>query len=150
MNVKLVFFSEKFLNLSWVWLNDDEINELTNTPKISKQAQLDWFTTLPEKIDYKIWGIEVNGEPIGACGLKNITAQNCEYWGYIGEKAYWGQGIGEIVLLSLIKKAKEYGLKTIWLKVLKTNIRAIKLYEKCGFHEIGNFDERQKKMEIKL
>lgn len=150
MNIELVDFSEYYLNLSRDWLNDNEIKELTNTPSVSKKTQIDWFNGLADRNDYKIWGIEVDGKPVGACGLKNITEKDCEYWGYIGEKDYWGKGVGSHILSMLIGKARNKGLKSIWLKVLKTNIRAIKLYEKYGFSKAGNFDDKQIKMELIL
>lgn len=150
MKIELVEFSESFLNISWTWLNIDEIKKLTNTPNISKQSQMDWFKSLPNKTDYEIWGIEANEKPIGACGLKNITEIDCEYWGYIGEKEYWGKGIGSKVLSILIEKAKQKKLKKLWLKVLYDNFRAIKLYEKYGFHYVENFDDKQIRMELDL
>ncbi|MFW5804159.1 MAG: GNAT family N-acetyltransferase, partial [bacterium] len=109
-----------------------------------------WFNGLADRNDYEIWGIEADGKPVGACGLKNITEKDCEYWGYIGEKSYWGHGIGSIVLSMLIEKARKKGLQSIWLKVLKTNSRAIKLYEKYGFSKVGNVDDKQIKMELIL
>lgn len=150
MKVELVYFSELYLNLSWDWLNDNEIKELTNTPTVTKQSQKDWYNYLYYRNDYEIWGIEVDNKPIGACGLKNITDKDCEYWGYIGEKDYWSKGVGSKALSMLIIKARKKGLKYIWLKVLKSNIRAIKLYEKYGFSIVGFIDHKQIKMELIL
>lgn len=150
MKIELVKYTKNYLNLSWNWLNDKEIQELTNTPKFTKQSQNDWFNGLVNRNDYKIWGIEVDGKPVGACGLKNINEKDCEYWGYIGEKDYWGKGVGSTVLSLVIEEARKKNLKSIWLKVLKMNIRAIKLYEKYGFTKIRNIDEKQIKMELIL
>lgn len=150
MKIELVNFSNKFLSLSWDWLNDEEVKKLTNTPNITKKSQEIWFNNLSEKSDYEIWGIIAEDKPIGACGLKNITEIDCEYWGYIGEKSFWGRGVGSMILSKLIEKAKQKQIKILWLKVLKDNIRAINLYKKYGFQSVGNFDDKQIRMELDL
>ena len=133
MDVKLVDFDQKYLDNSWNWLYDHELKEMTSAPLITKDEQLKWFESIKKKDNYLIWGIEVDTKPIGACGLKNINRIEGEYWGYIGEKSYWGKGIGSMMMNMIIGKAKELKLKKIYLKVLKVNFRAIKLYEKFNF-----------------
>jgi len=124
-----------FLEKSWEWLNDPEIKQLTLTPDFSKEDQLNFYNSLPQKKDYWIKGIAEDGIPIGAMGLKNINKEHssAEYWGYIGEKEYWGKGIGKFVLKEAIRKTRELNLKKIYLKVSRKNLRARILYEKMGF-----------------
>ncbi len=133
MKLELIDIDETFLELSWVWLNDPEIKRLTNTPSFSKIEQKNWFDSLKEQRNYKIWGIDIDKVHIGVCGLKNISEIDCEYWGYIGDKKFWGKGIGSVILKSLIDYAKKQNLISIWLKVIKDNERAINLYTKFGF-----------------
>lgn len=95
MQVDLVDYDRSFLDASFKWLADEEIKFLTNTPSFSKDVQEQWFLSLSEKEDYYIRGILADGILIGACGLKHITNVDGEYWGYIGEKEYWGKGIGK-------------------------------------------------------
>ena len=133
MKIELVKYSEDFLDYSWTWLNDPEIKDMTNTTSFSKETQKEWFNTLQNRNDYIIWGIEADNIPIGACGLKNITNLDCEYWGYIGVKSFWGKGIGRIVMNLLIEYARNNDIKSIWLTVLPDNERAQKLYFKLGF-----------------
>lgn len=132
-NIHLVNYSKKYLDYSWKWLNDPEIKYLTQTPDFSKEDQLKFFQSLSVKTNYFIKGIEYEGMPIGACGLKNISKADAEYWGYIGEKSCWGKGIGGFILASMIAEAKRRGLKSLYLKVIRDNIRAFKLYERMGF-----------------
>lgn len=138
MKVELVSYSETFLELSWNWLNDPEIKKLTNTPSFSKEDQKKFFESIHTRHDYKIWGIEYEGIPVGVCGLKKITTIDCEYWGYIGCKEYWSKGIGTEVLFKLIGIARDRNLESIWLTVLNDNSRAIGLYSKIGFKQEGN------------
>jgi RimJ/RimL family protein N-acetyltransferase len=138
MKISLGDFNKKLLPLTKKWLEDEEIRRLTNTPVFSEISQLEWFRSLGGKTDYKIWSIKVNNIPVGACGLKNITPIDCEYWGYVGEKDYWGKGIGKKVLDIIEKKAKKLNLESIWLQVLENNERAISLYQKKGFTKVSN------------
>jgi RimJ/RimL family protein N-acetyltransferase len=133
MKVELEEYSEPYLNASWMWLNDPEIKKLTNTPVLTKDSQLRWYESLKEKEDYRIWGISLNNRPIGACGLKKITDNDAEYWGYIGEKEFWGKGIGKVIMNLMEEEAAKLYLSSVWLQVLKVNERAIKLYIKEGY-----------------
>jgi RimJ/RimL family protein N-acetyltransferase len=133
MKVELEEYSVPYLNASWLWLNDPEIRKLTNTPVLTKDSQLRWYETLSEKEDYKIWGISFNNKPIGACGLKKITNEDAEYWGYIGEKELWGKGLGKVIMHLMEEEARKLYLNNIWLQVLKENERAIKLYISLGY-----------------
>lgn len=150
MKIELVPYSPLFLDLSWKWLNDPEIYQLTNTSAFSKMHQKNWFNSLVYKKNYKIWGINYDQIPIGACGLKNITVNDCEYWGYIGEKKYWGLGIGTTVLNLLLDYAKSQNKITVWLSVLNHNEKAMNLYSKRGFQVESVEKNNLIKMRIKL
>ena len=132
--IKLVEYDKAYFDLSKKWLSDKELNHLIHAGELpSDEDRLAWFESLPERSDYLIWGVDYNGQPIGVSGLKRIVNKQAEYWGYIGEKAYWGRGLGKDLMKEVIEKAIEYGLETIWLRVRKYNPRAINLYKKIGF-----------------
>lgn len=129
-----VVYNELFLEKSWIWLNDSEIKKLTNTQDFSKDEQMSWYKSINEKLNYMIFGINFDSKPIGVCGLKNITNVDCEYWGYIGEKEYWGIGLGSKMLDRMIIESKKFNHQSIWLQVLKNNNRAFNLYKSYGFY----------------
>ena len=133
MRIQLVYFDFNYLEHSWCWLHDPEIKRLTDSPKITRKGQKEWFINLKKIDDYLVWGVELDSTPIGACGLKKITDSDCEYWGYIGEKQYWGKGLGTEMMNLLEQKARKLGKSAMWLKVIKENIKAIALYKKQGF-----------------
>lgn len=139
MNMKIDFvdYNHHFLELSFAWLADEEIKYMTLTPSFSKESQEQWFASLPERKDYYIRGILANGVPIGACGLKHITKTEGEYWGYIGEKAYWGKGIGKLMMATIEQYAHDIGLVKIYLHVREDNERAIRLYASKGYLNMG-------------
>ena len=45
-----------------------------------------------------------------------------------------GMGIGEKIVLELLRKAKEEGVKTVWVGA---QTHAVGFYEKCGFSLVG-------------
>jgi RimJ/RimL family protein N-acetyltransferase len=126
-------FDGDFLERSWQWLHDPEIKRLTMTLDFTREEQLRWFTRLPERSDYLIWGLACEGIPIGALGLKNITRDEAEYWGYIGDRAYWGAGLGEEMVHFILDKSRALGLNELYLKVHRDNARAVRLYTRLGF-----------------
>ncbi len=132
-NVALVDFTVIFLEKSWSWLQDGEIKKLTLTPEFNKESQLTFYHNLPNRKDYWIKGMSYEKEPIGVMGIKNISATDGEYWGYIGEKDFWGKGIGHFMLDEAVKKGKALNLKFLYLNVADYNERAIRLYKKFGF-----------------
>ena len=134
--VSLTPFDRTSLELSFLWLNDPEIRFLTDTPIVTREAQEAWFACLPTRNDYAVWGVLADGKPIGVCGIKHIDKGGGEYFGYIGEKAYWGRGFGRQMIALTEEKARERGIKWLYLTVLNTNERALALYRKCGYHGI--------------
>lgn len=131
--IRFVEFGELYLNKSLEWLNDDVICRLVNTGKPTKESQWQWYERIKCADDYLIWGIECDGIPVGVCGIKHVTKESGEYWGYIGEKSYWGNGIGKTMIEFILLQANKMGLSTIYLHVLEDNFRAINLYEREGF-----------------
>lgn len=142
----LVNYDSNFLELSWKWLKDPEIKFLTLTKDFSKDDQKKFFESLPVKKNYWIRGVEYNNIPIGVLGIKHIVQDEGEYWGFIGEKEYWGKGIGLLMLIAAKNKALELSIRSLYLHVGDFNIRAKKLYEKFGFilESVNNNIERYK------
>jgi RimJ/RimL family protein N-acetyltransferase len=145
---QLVDYDINFLNKSWEWLNDQEIRELTLVPSFTKKDQLSFYKNLSQKKDYWIKGIQENGLPIGAMGLKCITDESAEYWGYIGEKAFWGKGIGKFILGEALKKAKQLNLSTLYLNVGSKNVKAKNLYIKTGFKIVSKGEIERYEIEL--
>ncbi len=88
------------------------------------------------------WAIYTkDGELIGNTGLQQIdTKKNLKAtWGIvIGDKNYWGQGLGADTLRTILKFGfKKLKLNRIELGVFTFNKRGIRCYEKCGFKKEG-------------
>ena len=52
-------------------------------------------------------------------------------------KEYWNQGIGTEMLKRIVEQAKKMKISIIELEVIADNVRAIHLYHKMGFTDIG-------------
>ncbi len=74
---------------------------------------------------------------IGLCSLYNWNSEDVQLGVRVGDKNYWGKGYGTEVVNLLTSYAFSQGIKRVWLKVLPSNFRAIKCYEKCGFVHTG-------------
>jgi RimJ/RimL family protein N-acetyltransferase len=147
--ISFVEYSEHFLNKSWHWLNDPEIKKLTLTTDFTREQQQAFFKSIPQRTDFKIWGVKCGDESIGVVGLKNITADDAEYFGYIGEKNYWGLGIFKFFFCHVISECKVLQLSKLYLHVTPTNERAIKAYMNNGFYQANKLNDILK-MEVKI
>ncbi|AOR64660.1 GNAT family N-acetyltransferase [Pectobacterium wasabiae] len=131
--LKLIEYDRSFLDLSWIWLNDPEIKKMTMTPSFTKEQQDEFFNTLKQRDDYIIYGVVYGDEKIGVAGIKNIHNTEAEYWGYIGEKKFWGMKLGEVIIDKMLEVANVKSIERLTLKVVESNKRAIALYHKKGF-----------------
>lgn len=56
-------------------------------------------------------------------------------------KDYWNQGIGSEMIKRIFEQAEMMKLKVIELEVISDNVRAINLYHKMGFTDIGIYKD---------
>ncbi len=92
---------------------------------------------LLDKRNSRILAIEdATGYFIGLVELNQIAwrRKEAELHICIGERKYWGQGLGTEAVTALLNLAfGDMGLESIYLRVYRHNLRAIRCYEKCGF-----------------
>lgn len=84
---------------------------------------------------------EINGEIVGRCcysavgtRLRNKHRMQLSIAVY---KKFWGCGVGTALMQLTLDKAKEFGFEQAELEVVSLNARAITLYKKLGFKEVG-------------
>jgi RimJ/RimL family protein N-acetyltransferase len=132
--IRLLSFDRRFLDCSFDWLNDPEIQALTLSKQVSRETQEAFFADLPSRVDYKIWGVAApDGEPIGAAGIKNISGSSGEFWCYIGERDWWGRGIGPRILQLCEEEARTLGIEHLIMVAAADNDRSLRAFEKMGF-----------------
>jgi UDP-4-amino-4,6-dideoxy-N-acetyl-beta-L-altrosamine N-acetyltransferase len=129
------------------WINNPELKYLTGTLYPITDAEHEkWFQMkLVEKTN-KSFGIvdRLSDEIIGVIGFNNtdFINRNAEIYIYIGDKSYWGKGLGTDSVKTLVNFAfGELNLHRISLVVFSYNTRAIRSYEKAGFVTEGILKE---------
>ncbi len=92
---------------------------------------------------------EIKGEVVGQVQLERLedaAAQHVCEIGIIIDPGYRGKGVGSALLEKAIQTAKHLGFEKITLSVFSTNNKAIKLYTKLGFIEVGRREKQFKIM----
>ena len=131
------------------WNCDSEVQSYVDCdlPEDLHQLERWYYQNVPDR-HYQIYAIEtLTGELIGDLELDHIcwTRREAELRIRIGEKKYWGQGLGSEALrliLNYIFVEKQFN--QIYLRVYDFNHRAIKCYLKNGFRQIGVLHRHQK------
>ena len=84
---------------------------------------------------------KINGKIVGWAALSDVS-DRCVYSGvaevsiYV-DTVYWGQGIGDKLLKSLIQESESAGIWTLQAGIFPENENSIKLHQKNGFRIIG-------------
>lgn len=133
------------------WMSDKEVYtkyaysfeklELNEVLKFIEEANQLENSTESKQIHYAI--ADDNDSYLGTISLKNIDAINlsAEYAICLKRSAH-GTGIAEEATDKLLETAfSKLKLNRIYLNVFSDNTRAIKFYEKYGFHYEGEFRE---------
>lgn len=132
------------------WKNDEDIfcNLGGGFMPISIDQQKKWMDSFIDNTgNNKRFMIVTNDNiVIGFIGLYDINSihRTCSLGIYIGEKEYWGKGIGSEACRILFNFAKNtLNLRKINLNVVADNPSAIAMYIKLGFKECGRLTEER-------
>ena len=79
---------------------------------------------------------KIDDEIVGFAGIK-IILDNCDIMNIVSKKSYRNNGIGSLLLETLISYAKKSNISNIFLEVSEDNLSAIHLYEKYNFQKQG-------------
>jgi RimJ/RimL family protein N-acetyltransferase len=129
-----------------VWLNDPEVRAgISRFLPIGSAEEEHWFEGLQQEPAYqRPLAIDVReGDRwihIGSCGFFNfnLQARNAELGILIGNKDFWGRGLGTETMCVLLEYAfQTLNLHRVYLRVYQSNTRAGHIYRKLGFLEEG-------------
>ena len=122
------------------WLKDPEVTRfLSNSVKnVTEEEELRWFKNIKSSKNDIVFSIisTADNTYIGNCGLHKINwpEKTCEMGIFIGNRNFWNRGLGTSAIKLLMDFAiNTVGIKKIRLLVYEYNLRAKKVYEKCGF-----------------
>jgi RimJ/RimL family protein N-acetyltransferase len=119
------------------WWRDPVLARLTSGSRARKEDIPKYFNSLTA-LKKDIHRMIVAGRRIvGHVALEYRTKRSMEITIVIGEKPFWGKGIGTEAIVKMVSLARRRGVESVILEVRKTNIRAIASYEKAGFKKSG-------------
>lgn len=143
--IKLNPLTPENLSSFYKWIRDEEaiIYSLSVFQKMKTDRQIeDWYTQLISDSKNSNHGIFIDGVFVGYAGICSIshTNKSGEYFIFIGDKHYWGKGVGTEVTQQIVKKGfEELNLNRIMLTVSRPNTAGVKAYERAGFVHEGRF-----------
>ncbi len=88
------------------------------------------------RADYPMWVQERDGAIIGY-GVLSIAADEAHVLNLCTAPGNEGRGLGQRMLQALLRIARGGGAQRVYLEVRPSNPRAIALYDRSGFNEIG-------------
>jgi RimJ/RimL family protein N-acetyltransferase len=126
------------------WLEDMDVRRwlaMSEMPPPTLESEHEWYQERKQDPSCVIWCIESEeGLPIGDVGLGLIdkTHKRAELGIFIGDKTFWGRGLGPDAIHRVLRYAfEELTLRRVQLHVDEDNLRGIRCYEKCGFVREG-------------
>jgi len=119
-------------------------NEAREMPDLSAEQLIEGFGRNPGKRTYVI---EAEGQMIGELTIDTdfpgLTRQDIpSAWIsiLIGEKDWWGRGVGTEAMAFLESTSRRLGLQRIELGVFAFNEPALRLYRRIGYREIARLE----------
>ncbi len=130
--------------LCFRWVTDPDVAlhlGLTQGPRTLRDEK-SWIASVLADPDHlRMFVIEdENGRPIGTSTLRGIDSEEgIAFFGIlIGEKALWDHGYGTAATLATLAFAfNGLGLREVRLSCYSQNQRALRCYEKAGFHRVA-------------
>jgi len=104
-----------------------------------------------ERLLAKGWNFlcEQDAKVVGHCAILPDTERaDAEYIVFVLHP-YRNKGLGTVLTQAAVDKARQEGIKVIWLTVEAFNFRAIKVYRKSGFQFVDE-GERERAMMLRL
>ena len=148
MNIQLRELSKSDLSEINKWRNDHAVTDLlgNNFLYIANEVDEKWYENYLQNREQnkRLAIVDLDSNIIGTIQLTGIHAVNrtAEYSVMIGDKDYWGKGVGFVASQQILKHGfDDLNLNRIYLTVLKNNERAIRLYKKLGFEIHGHRDK---------
>ena len=126
------------------WMNDFQVTDGIGASRriMSIKAELDWLNSeLSSSSEYQFAIVRKSDDKLlGNCSVHGVNAisQSAEVGLFIGDSENRERGYGTQVMELLLSYAFFYlNMHNVMLKVFSFNERAIHVYEKVGFKEIG-------------
>lgn len=141
MNVSIRPLSITDAATSYKWRNDPKVWEYTGSRpdrEITPEIETEWICSVLKRKNERRFAICADDGRgpvyVGNVQLTGIDGDTAQFHIFIGEKEYWGRGVGSLATKKILQLAEhDLSLKTIWLEVNCKHTSAIRMYERCGF-----------------
>ncbi|HWQ06293.1 MAG TPA: GNAT family N-acetyltransferase [Feifaniaceae bacterium] len=113
---------------------------------LTLEGEQEWITATLSAPNTKMFVGTIEGEIMLVCDIRAAARKRVAHVGGVAislKRGYWRLGIGSIAMQAMIDFAKGTGkLRMLSLEVREGNERAISLYKRFGFAEIGRHKGR--------
>lgn len=133
------------------WFNDQEVMRFLagDMWPMSMESEERWFERMVEQKRRCLTIETCPSDERPAVAIGNVSLMDTDDRNHhaelgivIGEKEYWSRGYGADAIKTLLRFAfDELNYHRVFLRVFAANARAIRCYEKCGFHPEGRLRE---------
>lgn len=93
---------------------------------------------------------EFEGEIVGTAALKYLTADSMELSKMGVDEKVKGWGIGKYLGQAIIAKARQMGLKRLYLETNSSLFPALNLYQKLGFEIVKDFETPYQRADVAM
>jgi RimJ/RimL family protein N-acetyltransferase len=145
--VRLRLIKEQDLPRTLAWRNQDHIRRwFFFSQPLTPEQHAGWFARYQQRDDDFVFIIEdESSEPIGQVALYNVdwSAGTAEFGRLmIGQPEAAGRGLArEATAAACALALDQLGLREVYLEVIPENLRAIRVYEACGFEVTGHTEK---------
>lgn len=147
-NISIRPITESDLQMKVDWINDPDINKYLHYEiPLCLDKTVAWFQRASKDNTRYDLIIETTGkEPIGLIGLTGINQryQTAEFYIAIGNKNFWGKGIGtEATSLINDWAFNSLGIYKLWATIRAENKAMIAMMKKVGYQVEGTLREER-------
>ena len=135
-NISVVDFPEEGLSAIVKWRNDGEVNKYLRPGYGTLEEVRDWYHGYFSSCGNQLLAIKADDNLIGYCTIEGVDRANnkCEVGIVLGERAYWGKGIGSSVIRELLQRAfTDLRMHRVEAVMHEDNIASVRCFTRVGF-----------------
>jgi spore coat polysaccharide biosynthesis predicted glycosyltransferase SpsG len=136
--------TDEDLELIMAWRSNPMIYEnfsLQNAPLIWNEHH-NWWIRRKDRVDWIIMlddGTKMRA--VGSVNASGFSIGKPEIGVFVGEVTLWGKSVGRSSVRLVVNWLREIGHSMVYARVMKHNVRSMKLFESLGFSKLEVTDE---------